>query len=93
VLKLAALLTLGFVLSSTMAADAIHFRGPEAVVPQGKNYAMFVHGKVIKIKAGTKVSTVGGLGVVNCFKIDCPAGFDPSWVCWRCKETAEAKGA
>jgi hypothetical protein len=86
--KVVAILTLGALLCSTIAANAPMSR-PEQVVPPGKSYAFFVHGKFVRrLKAGSNVAKLSGVhALAHCTQIPCPGsgfGGSPSPTCFQC---------
>jgi hypothetical protein len=86
--KLVGLLTLSALLCSTIAANT-PMRHPEQVVPPGKTYAFFVHGKFVsKLKAGSNVAKLSGVhALAHCTQIPCPSGCfgrSPCPTCFQC---------
>jgi hypothetical protein len=86
--KVVAILTLGALLCSTIAANA-PMRRPEQVVPPGKSYAFFVHGKFVsRLKAGSNVARLSGIhAFARCTQMPCPSGCfggSPCPTCFQC---------
>lgn len=86
--KVVAFLMLGTLLCATIAANT-PLRHPEQIVPPGKTYAFFVHGKLVRrLKAGSNVAALSGVhALARCVEVPCPGsgfGGSPSPTCFRC---------